>query len=413
MQPSSFYKAFYLLCAFAFLAWAYALFWGTWSPDLSALYVAAKAIALGVPEVIFDAPEDPYSDTLPASWEELVDTIGITGEIVYPYLYPPLWAELLSPLTDRVSPLAFFDFVLIVQSLMLASMPFLGWKISLTSKETENLQPVLWFFLAFLVLAYSTPSFTALIHNQLQISAAFLILVAFFLYQRGALVAAGIVLALAAAIKLSPAFFGIIFLRDRAWPAVWAALVAGAGLLALSVGLAGWDVHMLWLARLKEIDGLTILSKINLSPEIVLYQLWHMMTGATSIGNGTDCPAWIQLLPKILAFAVLIAVLIKRALPLGLALLIVALSSALFGPLSWVHYFILPLMLLPSLFGRMGASEAWAWCLGLIATNSYPFYQYVTEQENQFLFSVALPTGVFCALLLRLLTQSTKTADHA
>ncbi len=375
------------------------LFAGRWSSDLSALYMAALAVAEGLPDAIYDAPTDVYADAPPPRWEALLASIGQEGRVVFPYLYPPLWAHLLAPVTQILGPLAFFQIVFVMHLMMLAAAPALGWGLTRPGAvKTPD-----WLLVGLVLLATSAASLNAVIQNQAQITVTFLVLLAFFAYSRRFWIIAGVILGLAAALKLSPAFLGLLFLRDRNWRAIGAMALTGGALLLLSVLLAGLEAHRVWLARLDVLDRMSILSMINYSPEMLLYQLQHWLTGAPGKGMGYDSPLWVQLLPKALLLFGLFVIGLRRNLPMPVALLALSTLVALLGPLSWMHYFLLPMMLFPALFLRFEAQRAWA----LIALGgvilSFPLYVKLRGFQQPLLMSALVPTLYFCALTVALL----------
>ncbi|WP_224501980.1 glycosyltransferase family 87 protein [Celeribacter litoreus] len=397
------------LGAVAFMAWAFNTFWGGWAPDLSALYIAGHAYDIGAPDLVYQPASDPRDNSTPIAWKQLLQELGEADQVAYPYLYPPMLAKIAAPLTGLISPRDFFKIFLVAQVTMLASMPWLGWRLA----APKNVSPGLLFLIGYLFLFTSIASYTALVHNQLQITISFLILLTFNLYRRGFLITAGVLLALAASLKLSPAIFGILFLKDRAWKAAVAAVSSGAVFLAVSVSVAGWDMHLAWLSLLDWADHLTIISKINFSLEVLLYQSWHTLSGATSLGIGLDSPAWTAIAPKIILGLVLISVASRQKTPLPLALLTVALATALFGPLGWAHYFILPLVLLPALFLRFSNIEAGLWIIAYLITFSYSSYQHLSDFERPLTATTWVPTLVALGLLIRLVLRSFSSSESA
>jgi hypothetical protein len=70
---------------------------------------------------------------------------------------------------------------------------------------------------------------------------------AYFAAHRGWRFTSGGLLAVAASLKIFPAFFLILFLRKRNWRAVAGMVATGAALMALSIAIFGWGVHKIYL----------------------------------------------------------------------------------------------------------------------------------------------------------------------
>jgi hypothetical protein len=70
---------------------------------------------------------------------------------------------------------------------------------------------------------------------------------AYYAAHRGWRFTSGGLLAVAASLKIFPAFFLILFLRKRNWRAVAGMVATGAALMALSIAIFGWGVHKIYL----------------------------------------------------------------------------------------------------------------------------------------------------------------------
>jgi Glycosyltransferase family 87/WD40-like Beta Propeller Repeat len=70
---------------------------------------------------------------------------------------------------------------------------------------------------------------------------------AYYAAHRGWRFTSGGLLAVAASLKIFPAFFLILFLRKRNWRAVAGMVATGAALMALSITIFGWSVHKIYL----------------------------------------------------------------------------------------------------------------------------------------------------------------------
>jgi len=81
-------------------------------------------------------------------------------------------------------------------------------------------------------------------------------------HRAGAPLTAGAVIALAASIKLYPALLALPFLASGNRRAFGSFVVIGASLGGLSIALAGWPLHSLFLAEVGRISG-TVMSTIH------------------------------------------------------------------------------------------------------------------------------------------------------
>lgn len=191
------------LAALMLILWAGAtvwLQWGHWPEDLSALYVAGHLWQSGHSQLIYAAPEGFFGGAAD-SWGPVLRDLGIADRTVFSYVYPPLWAALLAPLTDALGPQGFANAVSLIQ------VPILAASVPLAARllRPAAMPLAVWTLLGLFALAFSVQSYLALWHNQPSITVAFLVLVAFVCAVEDRPVAAGAALALAAAVKLTPA----------------------------------------------------------------------------------------------------------------------------------------------------------------------------------------------------------------
>jgi Predicted integral membrane protein len=400
---------FVILIGFLFVYFFAAMFWNQWQPDLSALYMAGKSVAAGHPEAIYAAPPNFFTAGTPTEWVPLAKQIGHADKVILPYLYPPIWAHLMAPLTEVMAPTTFFNIVLVLQLAMLATMPYLGWQIA--RPEAPSLRQ--WAPIGTIILAVSAPGLGAIIQNQPQITVTFLTLLGALASLRGRPVTAGLLLALAAAIKLQPALFGLIFLLKGNWRAAIAMTLGGILLLALSLLISGPEAHFTMLARLSEINAMVVYTKVNYSLEVLLYQLHQLATGSL-IPDGTnvaipilDAPQWIELLPKLCLLAGAGWLALKRhAMSEPQIWLALSLLIAMFGPLSWGHYFVLALALLPVLFTLTSPPVAWCWVAAFALLFSYPLYSTLLPYNVRFMATLLPPLAMLYPLTLFVLHPS-------
>ena len=338
--------------------WALAtmiLQWDQWPEDLSAVYIAGYLWQTGQPDLIYAAPAGFFGGTA-VEWIPAQKALGIYEAGSFVYVYPPLWAALTAPLTDVLSPQGFANAVTCFQVPMLAASVWLAMRI-LPAKGI----PV-WLQAAIGVLLLSTmmPAYSALWFNNPSITVNFLTLLAFERLTAGRPVAAGMALGLAAAIKLSPAAFILVFLIDRQWRAIAAFAIFGGALGILSLVVAGLPLHWDFLGSLRTVSDVAFLSAGNVSLRAALPALASGLSLAPAIVTSEpnyiihNIPAWFSPLLALTAIALIAAFGMalrhkasgqKRAM----GLLALSIIVPLFGPLGWLHYYVMPMLLLPGI----------------------------------------------------------------
>ncbi|WP_438990696.1 glycosyltransferase family 87 protein [Lentibacter sp.] len=388
----------YPVCALMFSGLCLALFFNTPSPDLSALYLAGYAVANGLPDTLYALGPEGLGGAPAAEQHALIAEIGLrTTDPVAPFVYPPLWAWLVAPFTELLTLKAFQNGVLVLHVAMLSVSVGLAWKVV----RPPHMTLAQFVCVGFAFLAVSAPAIDAIAQNTPQIATLFLVLLAFERYRASSFAMAGMILAVAAAFKLSPLFLVLIFILERNARATGAFALTGAALAAMSVALAGWPLHARFLGLLADIDAVILFDKSNYAPEVVLYQLKALLTGSTLSQQPPSLPEpfWLSTVMAALMLAALAALILMRprlvpgtAVPV--LLLGFGLATALFGPVSWALYFTLPLLLLPTLFHIMSRKAAWRWIIAIGALQSLPLTQ-LYAQISDSLYVTSL-MGVLC-----------------
>ena len=353
------------LLSLAFLgAWAVTAFLarrGEWPDDLAALWFAAHFLAEGRPDLVYAAPPQFFGGTAP-QWQPYFDQFDLAKtEAAFPYIYPPLWAGLIAPLTKVISPQRFFDAVLALHLAMMAGSVLLAERL---------VRPAAIPYPAFIlwgasVLAFSVPAISGVNLNQPTITVTFLILLAFRI-MADMPIRAGAALALAAALKLTPAAFVLLVLARRRYRAALAFALCGVGLALASLSF-GWPLHAAFLVQMKEASANTIWGLMNPSPRILALlaadKLGIAGADATAmqmreVASGPNyllsVPGWLGRVATLTALAVALPgawlTLTRSGREAdGLALLAIFTALFLFGPLSWQHYLLGPLLLAPAL----------------------------------------------------------------
>jgi hypothetical protein len=101
-----------------------------------------------------------------------------------------------------------------------------------------------------LVFALCFPLHRNLLFGQYYVVLLLLIVGACWAYQRGLHAVAGALVAIAAACKIFPVVLFVFFLRRGSWRALISGAATGAGALAVSVAVFGWNLHRTYLHQI-------------------------------------------------------------------------------------------------------------------------------------------------------------------
>ncbi len=341
--------------------------------DLSAIYQAADHFSKGNYTLIFGPPAagdiSQPSGILISSLDFQDSVFGKYRSAELPYVYPPLWAALLAPVTRIMDVQSFSNIILIIQLSLLTLSLYLCFQLSPARKPRF---PV-WILLVLLAGVFTLPLFLALLHNQPQITIFALTILAFWQYSKGRTVLAGTVLGIAAAIKLLPLFFIVIFIADRKWRALMAFLISSSSLAVLSFVLTGVQLHLDFLHELSNLKNTVVLSSLNFNLEVPLYigasvldlapPLPDHLPGLFTVAK----PDWMKFAPPLLMVSGLVLILWAPTLHRGVGrqerllrmMIAITLWSGFFAPVSWAHYYLMPLFLSPA-FPTLIRHGGWA-----------------------------------------------------
>jgi hypothetical protein len=117
----------------------------------------------------------------------------------------------------------------------------LEWRLLAGMTGLGGRRTLLLIFLAILPLK------TNLLYGQYYVLLLLLCTVAAALYLRGREASGGAILALAAGLKIFPAFFVLFFLRKKRWRALYGFLAGGLAVAASSLAFLGWQVNRVYL----------------------------------------------------------------------------------------------------------------------------------------------------------------------
>jgi alpha-1,2-mannosyltransferase len=321
--------------------------------DAASLAIAGRLIAEDRPEALFARSPDRLSVEDPA-WEAEAREMGYSWRL-YPYLYPPLIAFAATPASLAELPLIRAS--MLALTLCAAALSVL---IAARCWSPELLIPG-WMIGAIAGAALSWPFMSQLIALNLQPLVMLAILAAIAAAQAGRAALAGTALALATAVKVTPAALVLYWLATRRYAEAAWFVIASAGLLALGLILAGMPLHLDWIAGMRELGQSIVPPAPNRSLAALLYGAAY---GLEPSGEGLPLrplPAWIAAVCACVGIVgsafCLWGARRSRHRPAAdaagqIALILVTILAT---PLAWSHYF---LILVP-------AAMVWTGLVGL------------------------------------------------
>jgi alpha-1,2-mannosyltransferase len=388
----------WILAGWIFLT-GYSAF-NVWQGDMAGIFMAAHFYASGQYDLIYAATSGVVSET-PAPWLPALTEIGKAEVSTFPYVYPPVWAVILSPLAKVFSVQALLNGALVVQLAVYAWSIWLAWDL------TGRVMPWgRWAVISVSLSALLGAPFIALLLNQPQITISFLILLATRQLVLGRDTKAGLTLALAAGIKLTPLVFLLLFPVLGRWRGLMA-MVGGLVVIGvLGFLLAGPDLSAAFVARVETLSGQTMASRItfNIAPLLI-----HFMPGGFEMVKSFDDASFVAIAPpllKLVTGAILFTLLgvaiylTRRFAPAHRAYVLTTaftLITALAGPIGWVHYYLGPTLLLPGLLASMYPLWVKLYLVAAAIVLSSTFML-----NAPFLLAIWLPT-IFYAIYLGLL----------
>lgn len=261
---------------------------------------------------------------------------GITG--VDYYLYPPLLADMLTPLTHVAVRAASHIWIAINLGLLLATATCLATLIEVPLASLQG-------GLLLLALFCFSPVVDCISYGQITIFLLFLWALATLLHAKGHSTWSGVAFALAAAIKLTPAIVLIPFIvwRNRKWTISFLTSFCAFGAATLYFNTS--STLILYFRRITPAMSRGIPQIPNLSISSGTQLMLAALRGIPIYPDPTILPAKIVLAAKIVSISLTLALLFliarigrnldKKNQIVILALL--ALASPLLSPVSWLH----------------------------------------------------------------------------
>lgn len=347
-------------------------FSGLSNPDLTAAWAAAMAWQDGAGVAVYGASDGAFDTLAPASLTAAFDQLDYSDHR-YAYIYAPLWLAVLGPLTEWMTLEAFLTGATWVNVLSVLGMCGLAWRMS------DRKLPLPAFVLIGLAVQLGTwVTGLALYQNQVQIFVALLVLAAADRTAARAPIAAGIALALAAALKSYPVLLVVIWIGLRDWRAIAAFAISGGALALASVALTGWEMHVAFLGQLAQVAGSVLLSPVTLSlPGLAanlgllegLSPIAPVPGGPATLQVGLQ-PSWLRAVSVVGLIAVLAAAQRRPQDPVVWA--VAACGISLCTAVSWSYHYMTALAVLPVVIDRLGWVRGGGVTLAVAAILSFP-----------------------------------------
>ncbi len=345
----------------------FTVFWvvrhfATTGDDLSSSYIGCQIISSHQATHLYS--HDPFNFNLVADplWAAEAAREGFRGTY-HPYVQTPLWAFALQPLCTRVS-YPFFCRVFLV----LVMLCFSGMIWVVTRYWVPKFHSPLWIGLICTALFIAEPFRYSIQLVQTHIIFVLLSIIALVCARRYPIVA-GLLLAVAAEVKITPGFLVVYWALTRQWKAALSFVGWSMLLVLITVTTTGPALMIDFLHRFSQTSNVLLVSWNNQS-----FAGWWMGRHYPS----TELHQWyIHRLPPFVKAASLSICLLLTAWgglidgksperpPCGAALTLVA--AMILAPIAWSHYYFL--LLVPVLF--MGDSylrqRSWVLLVSILA----------------------------------------------
>ncbi len=394
--------------------------------DLGSSYLGCRLLAEGKADHLYSHSIYVFRKVGDPVWDDMARRTGFFPlRMVHPYVQTPLWAWSLEPICTRMNYRPFcIGFIVIF---MLCASGIL-WLVA--RYWTPSLLHAGWMFLVFLLLYRSEPFKYAIFLAQTHVLYMFMTVLALILAERRKPVWAGVLLAFAAAVKITPGILFLYWIVTRQYK-------AAISFAVISIALFGFTIRLLG-------SGLvhTYLQSLSFDSNVLLYAfnneslaIWWTTLGYPKAGMYRSA---IYVLPPILKLvcniitvaAALMGGWLDRRIhdrapaesqitpPFGAIIALFAVTMC--APIAWTHYYItlvIPMMLF---LDRRLRGGHWRWLALIIAIlllNYYPismgyvhlYYKSFTIMRSQFYSGLLAIGGLAYLGYERLRSESAET----
>lgn len=384
--------------AAAALIWSLPIFWSHIGPDLTATWMAANLLDSGQVDLVYSG--EPGKD----GWIAKAREIGVENYQFLHYLYPPLWVALLAPWIETITHQQFQTSISVLNHLCLLGSVVLAWRIS-----GSRLPLALFLLLGLVAISFGPFAPLALFHNQLQIVTTFLVLLAIERARHGHHIVAGVALALACSIKVTPVLLLLPLLAVGRWKETLTGFVLAGGTLGgLSLLIAGVPLHLDFLELLSTVVSWAVVLDVSLSLDALWAQCAVIYESCLSWETGRRWPMGSAAVLKTAQWRIATTILqiaavlmVARAIqrnhsPLVWPAGMIAITLA--GPIAWSYHYLSAIVFAPLLIDRLGFAKGGALFVAFVFLTS-TFVKRRVEHLPGFVFNeVAL--GIFAVVAL-------------
>lgn len=273
--------------------------------------------------------------------------LAVPVDAYLPYLYPPLLAIALVPLTPLPFKLAYRVWVILQQLVLVGvllllsrSLPWLG----------RAALPML------IVLAGNFyPLYQNIDIGQVNLVVLLIFCAALLLYQRAQFFWAGVLIAVGTMLKVSPVLLMGLFVLQRQWRALWGFAAAMVVLLVSFVLINGPDTVISFFTFSL---GQAVPAQAHWLNNVSLAAVLYRSTNALHL-QVLERPLWYLSVAAILGTLLLLSYKKRTASGIEFALLFSAwvVAGVLLSPISWEHHLVLLLLPLGVLFAAIARLE--------------------------------------------------------
>lgn len=382
--------------------------WSADGEDLASSFVGCRLIAAGHPEALFDYDTENFAGIGPGHiWQDFAKAGGFNG-FLHPYVQTPLWGWGLQPLCTHVH---FPGFERVFLALVLLCFAATIWLIA--RYWTPSLLHPLPLAIILVGLWFAQPFQYAMFLMQTHALFFFLAVASLILAQRERPIAAGFLLACAAAVKVTPGFLILYWLLTRRWKAAASMIVWSAVLMIATVAAVGPHLVATYLSGLHRISRVLLVSENNQSFAAWWMGRFHPQDDVFDV-DIFALPTSLRLLSTALmvAFTTAGGWIDHRRVslrgerppahtPIGAAMALVAVT--IFAPIAWTHYSVIlvaPVMVLVEEARRLRSWSVGAFAIAVVLLNYRPIATDIIAMD---LGGFSLLRGQFYAGVLALL----------
>ncbi len=275
----------------------------------------------------------------PSKFSALGEAIFGKSINVWPYIYPPLLAEIISVLFSEINYQTYTKILFLFNILLSLLLPFSIYLIFHSQKD-ESYFPTL--YLVF-IFNFNIPLIRTIGNGQINLLILILLIFAFYYYKKNYYFFSSLFLALACLIKIFPILFLLIMFIQKKIKFLFLFFVNLFSIIIISIIFFG---NQLWVDF-----GIQFLQNLSGSKNNSFYLFYYSAINNNSLraffyqlSQLYDFPQNISILATLLLILILVTTCLisikhKNNSDFSFSLLIV--TYILISPISWVHHYVL------------------------------------------------------------------------